>query len=93
MDGFNADDFNHFSHYDDQGQNYPWAFGSTDPTFLSDDPTTIHLNSNTYQDIASNVSGNPYNASLDYLPAQGLYSNGALDSFDHSTGMDQFLIL
>jgi hypothetical protein len=92
MDGFSTDGFNYSSHADQQ-QDYPWDVYNTDPTFTNDDSTTVHLNSNIYQDIASNVSGNPYDASLDYLPSQGLYSDGALDYFDHSTGTDQFLLL
>ena len=93
MDGFNTDGFNHSSHYFDQQADYPWVIDNTDPTFTNDDSTTIHLNSNAYQDITSNGSNNPYNASSDILPGQGLYSDGVIDSFDHSTGTDQFLLL
>jgi hypothetical protein len=93
MDGFNTDDFNHSSHYFDQQAHYPWVIDNTEPTFTNDDSTTIHLNSNAYQDITSNASNNLYNASLGILPDQGLYSNGAIDLFDQSTGTDQVLLL
>ena len=92
MDGFSTDDFSHASHYFDQQADYPWVIDNTDPTFTNDDSTTIHLNSNAYQDITSNGSNNPYNASSDILPAQGLYSDGVIDSFDYSTGTDQSLL-
>ena len=93
MDGFNTDGFNHSSHYFGQQAHYPWVIDNTDPTFTNDDSTTIHLNSNAYEDIASNVSNNPYNASLGVLPGQGFYSDGAIDLFDQSTGTDQVLLL
>jgi hypothetical protein len=93
MDGFSTDDFNHSSYYFDQQADYPWAIDNTDPTFTNDDSTTIHLNSNAYQDITSNVSSNLYTASIGILPGQGFYSDGALNSFDHSTGTAQVLLL
>jgi hypothetical protein len=93
MDGFSANDFYYSSLHFDQDQDYPWVIDNTDPTFTNDDSTTIHLNSNAYQDITSNVSSNPYDASIGILPGEELYSNGAIGSFDHSTGTDQFLLL
>jgi hypothetical protein len=88
MDGFSANDLYYSSLHFDQDQDYPWAIDNTDPTFTNDDSTTTHLNSNAYQDITSNVSNNPYNASSDILPGQGLYGDGVIDSFGHSTGTD-----
>jgi hypothetical protein len=93
MDGFSTDDYNHSSYYFDQQADYPWVIDNTDPTFTNDDSTTIHLNSNAYQDITSNVSSNPYDASIGILPGEGFHSNGAIGSFDHSTGTDRFLLL
>jgi hypothetical protein len=92
MDRFNTDDYNHSSYYFDQqdSQDYPWA---TDPTPTSDDSAAIYLNSNSDQDVISNVSNNPYHASFGVLTGQGSYSNGVIDSFDHSTGANQFLPL
>jgi hypothetical protein len=93
MDGFSANNFYYSSLDFDQQEDYPWVIDNTDPTFTNDDSTTVHLNSNAYQDITSNTSDNPYHTSIGVLPGQGLYSDGFIDSFDHSTGTDRFLLL
>jgi hypothetical protein len=93
MDGFSTDDYNHSSYYFDQQADYPWAIDNTDPTFTNDDSAAIYLNSNSDHDNISNVSNNPYHASFGVLTGQGSYSNGVIDSFDHSTGTAQVLLL